>query len=172
MDRGGLDQVLSQFAGAATQNLPEQWARALRTRITGSRREVAEALDLALGQCELAAVDGASGKAGGARAGHVLLLLLATAGVVCGIGSLLGLLASPLAAVGALALVLGVAGSILLDVRARAAARSRAAKSGQVAAGSLSVELAAVAQDRLFTPAAAELDRQRRAREAFAVVTG
>lgn len=172
VDRGGLDQVLGQFAGAVTQTLPEQWARALRSRITGSRREVAEALDLALSQCELAAVDGASGRGGGARAGHVLLLLLATAGIVGGIGSLLGLLAAPLAALGALALVLGVAGSILLDVRARAAARSRAARSGQVAAGSLSVELAAVAQDRLFSPAAAELDRQRRAREAFAVVTG
>src|SRR6185312_12156619 len=67
VDRGGLDHVLGQFAGAATQRLPEEWGRAVRTRITGSRREVAEQLDLALGQCELSAVDGASAGTGAAR---------------------------------------------------------------------------------------------------------
>jgi GTP-binding protein EngB required for normal cell division len=172
VDRGSLDQVLNQFADAVTQKLPEQWARALRARITGSRREVAEALDLALGQCEPAAVDGASEKTAGARVGHVLLLLLAVGGLVCGAGALVKLLPTGLAAAGGAGLVLGVLGSVLLDVRARAAARARAVRSGQVAAGSLSVELAAVAQDRLFAPATAELDRQRKAREAFAVVTG
>ncbi len=170
VDRGGLDQVLGHFATAVTQKLPEEWARALRARITGSRREVAEALDLALGQCELAAVDGASEDTRGPRVGHVLLLLLAVAGIVCAVASLGRLLPAAVAPLGGLALVLGVAGSILLDVRARAAARARAIKSGQVAAGSLSVELAAVAQDCLFAPATAELDRQLRAREAFAVV--
>ena len=172
VDRGSLDQVLNQFANAVTQKLPEQWARALRTRITGSRREVAEALDLALGQCELAAVDGASEKTRGARAGHLLLLLLAVGGLVCAAAALVRLLPAGVAAAGGAGLLLGVLGSVLLDVRSRAAARARAVRSGQVAAGSLSVELAAVAQDRLFAPAAAELDRQRAAREAFAVVTG
>jgi GTP-binding protein EngB required for normal cell division len=172
VDRGALDQVLGQFAGAVTQKLPEQWARALRARITGSRRDVAEALDLALGQCELAAVDGASEDAGAARVGHVLLLLLAVAGLGCAVASLVKLLPLGLAAAGGAGLLLGVLGSVLLDVRARAGARARAVRSGQVAAGSLSVELAAVAQDRLFAPAVAELDRQRGAREALARAAG
>jgi hypothetical protein len=100
----------------------------------------------------------------------VLLLLLAAAGLVGGLGGVAGLLPGYAAPLGAAALVLGLAGSLLLDVRARAAARARAIKAGQIAAGSLSVELAAVAQDCLFAPASAELDRHRRAHEAFAVV--
>jgi len=170
VDRGGLDQVLGQFAGAVTQKLPEEWGRALRAKITGSRRGVAEQLDLALGQCELAAVDEAEGGTRAARAGHVLLLLLAAAGVIGALGSAAGLLPGFAAALGGLAVLLGLAGSLLLDVRARAAARARAVKAGQVAAGSLSVELAAVAQDTLFAPATAELERHRRANEAFQVV--
>ena len=170
VDRSGLDQVLGQFANAVTQRLPEEWGRALRQRITGSRRDVAEQLDLALGQCELAAVDGASSGTGPARFGHVLLLLLAAAGLVSGIGGALGLLPAIAAVAGAAGLVVGLLGSVLLDVRARATARARAIKAGQVAAGSLSVELAAVAQDGLFAPAAAELDRHQRAHEAFSVV--
>ena len=169
VDRGGLDQVLGQFAGAVTQKLPDEWGRGLRGKITGSRRDVAEQLDLALSQCELAAVDGAGGGRG-ARAGHVLLLLLVVAGLVGGLGGLAGMLPKYAAVLGAAALVIGLLGSLLLDVRARAAARARAIKVGQIAAGSLSVELAAVAQDCLFAPAAAELDRHRRAREAFSVV--
>ena len=170
VDRSGLDQVLGQFANAVTQRLPEEWGRALRQRITGSRRDVAEQLDLALGQCELAAVDGASSGTGPARFGHVLLLLLAAAGLVSGVGGALGLLPAVAAVAGAAGLLVGLLGSVLLDVRARATARSRAVKAGQVAAGSLSVELAAVAQDSLFVPAAGELDRHQRAHEAFSVV--
>lgn len=170
VDRGGLDQVLGQFAGAVTQRLPEEWGRALRGRITGSRRDVAEQLDLALGQCELAAVDGTGGGSGGARAGHVLLLLLALAGLASAAGAGLGMLPRYALALGAAGLVIGLLGSLVLDLRARAAARARAIRAGQVAAGSLSVELAAVAQDCLFAPADAELDRHRRAHEAFTVV--
>jgi GTP-binding protein EngB required for normal cell division len=170
VDRGGLDQVLGQFAGAVTQQLPADWGRTLRTKITGSRRDVAEHLDLALGQCELAAVDGVADGTGAARAGHVLLLVLAAAGLVGGLGGVAGPLPGFAAPLGGLALLLGVGGSLLLDVRARATARARAIRAGQVAAGSLSVELAAVAQDSLFAPAAAELERHRRANEAFAVV--
>jgi hypothetical protein len=59
---------------------------------------------------------------------------------------------------------------VLLDARARASAKDRAIRTGQVAAGSLAVELAAVAQDSLFAPAEAELDRHRRAYEAFSTV--
>lgn len=170
VDRGGLDQVLGQFAAAITSKLPQEWGRALRTKITGSRREVAEQLDLALSQCELAAVDSAADGTGGARAGHVLLLLLAAAGLVGGLAGVAGMLPRYAAAAGAGALVVGVLGSLLLDVRARAKARARAIRAGRVAAGSLSVELAAVAQDCLFAPATAELDRHRRASEEFAVV--
>lgn len=170
VDRGGLDHVLGQFAGAATQRLPEEWGRAVRTRITGSRREVAEQLDLALSQCELSAVDGASAGTAAARSGHVILLVLAAAGVVCGLGGAIGALPAALAGVGLGVAVVGALGSVLLDFRARASARARAVKSGQVAAGSLSVELAAVAQDAMFAPAAQELDRYRRALEAFGTV--
>ncbi|MBR7832436.1 50S ribosome-binding GTPase [Actinospica durhamensis] len=170
VDRGGLDQVLGQFAGAATQRLPEEWGRAVKTRITGSRREVAEQLDHALSQCELSAVDGASAGAGAARLGHAALLLLAALGLVCGLGGAAGALPGFLGPLGAAALVLGALGSVLVDVRARASARARAIKSGQVAAGTLSVELAAVAQDAMFAPAAQELDRYQRALEAFGTV--
>jgi GTP-binding protein EngB required for normal cell division len=170
VDRGGLDQVLGQFAGAATQRLPEEWGRSVRARITGSRREVAEQLDLALSQCELSAVDGASAGTRAARVGHVLLLLLAALGLVCGLGGAAGALPGFLGPAGAAALVLGAAGSVLVDVRARAAARARAIRSGQVAAGSLSVELAAVAQDAMFAPAAQELERFRSALDAFDTV--
>jgi len=170
VDRGGLDHVLGQFAGAATQRLPEEWGRAVRTRITGSRREVAEQLDLALSQCELSAVDGASAGTAAARSGHVILLVLAAAGVVCGLGGAIGALPAALAGVGLGVAVVGALGSVLLDFRARASARARAVKSGQVAAGSLSVEPAAVAKDAMFAPAAQELDRYRRALEAFGTV--
>jgi len=170
VDRGGLDQVLGQFANAVTQKLPDAWARALRARITGSRRDVAEQLDLALSQCELDAVGGASDGTGPARAGHALLLVVSAAGVVAGLGSVLALLPAIAGPLGAAGFVLGLLGSLLLDVRARATARARAIRSGQVAAGSLAVELSAVAQDCLFAPATAELERHRSAREAFAVV--
>ena len=172
VDRGGLDQVLGQFAGAITQRLPEEWGRALRAQITGSRRDVAEQLDLALGQCELAAIDGAKDGTTAARVGHALLLLFAAAGAFCGIGGGLGLLPVFCTGLGIGVLAAGLLGSALLDVRARASARARALRSGQVAAGSLSVELAAVAQDGLFAPAEAELDRYRRANEAFSTVYG
>jgi hypothetical protein len=172
VDRGGLDQVLSHFANALATKLPEVWGRALRAQIVGSRRDVAEQLDLALSQCELAAVDSARAGTRAARVGHVLLLLLAVAGVIAGAGGAVGLLPGFCAGIGAAGLVLGLLGSVLLDVRARASARARAIRSGQVAAASLAVELAAVAQDGLFAPAAAELDRHRRAYEAFATVYG
>ena len=172
VDRGGLDQVLGHFANALATKLPQAWGRALRAEIVGSRRDVAEQLDLALGQCELAAVDSARAGTTAPRVGHVLLLLFAAAGAVAGIGGGIGLLPTYCAGVGAAAFVLGLLGSVLLDVRARAAARARAIKAGQVAAGSLSVELAAVAQDSVFAAAAAELDRHRRAYEAFATVYG
>jgi hypothetical protein len=172
VDRGGLDQVLSHFANALATKLPEVWGRALRAQIVGSRRDVAEQLDLALSQCELAAVDSARAGTRAARVGHVLLLLLAVAGVIAGAGGAVGLLPGFCAGIGAAGLVLGLLGSVLLDVRARASARARAIRSGQVAAGSLAVELAAVAQDGLFAPAAAELERHRRAYEAFATVYG
>jgi GTP-binding protein EngB required for normal cell division len=172
VDRGGLDQVLGQFAAAVTGRLPEEWARSVRALITGSRRELAEQLDLALSQCELSAVDGASAGTGLARFGHTALLLLSAAGLVCGLGAAAGALPGSLGLVGAAVLVLGALGSALVDVRARTSARARAIKSGQVAAGSLSVELAAVAQDALFAPAAQELDRYRRALEAFGTAVG
>jgi GTP-binding protein EngB required for normal cell division len=173
VDRGSLDQVLGQFAGAITQKLPDEWGRAIRTRVTGSRREVAEQLDAALSQSEIAAIDGAKDGTAGPRVGHVLLLLLAVLGAVGALVGAVGVLppgGTEIAAAGIAALVLGLLGSLLLDVRARAAARARAIRSGQVAAGSLAVELAAVAQDGLFTPAEAELDRHRRARQAFGTV--
>ena len=172
VDRGGLDQVLNHFANALATKLPQEWGRALRAQITGSRRDVAEQLDLALGQCELEAVDGAKGGTLPARIGHVLLLLLAGAGLVAAAGGAVGVLPSYWAGLGAAGLAAGLLGSLLLDVRARASARARAILAGQVAAGSLAVELAAVAQDGLFAPAAAELDRHRRAYEAFATVYG
>ncbi|WP_051451525.1 GTPase [Actinospica robiniae] len=170
VDRGGLDQVLGQFARSATHQLPEEWGRSVRARITGSRREVAEQLDLALSQCELSAVDGASAGTGAARSGHVILLVLGALGLVSGLGGVAGALPGGLGGLGFAVAALGAAGSILLDLRARASARARATKSGQVAAGSLSVELAAVAQDAMFAPAAEELDRYRRALEAFGTV--
>jgi GTP-binding protein EngB required for normal cell division len=174
VDRGGLDQVLGQFANAITQKLPDEWGRSLRTRITGSRREVAEQLDAALGQCELTAIDGARQGTTGPRVGHVLLLLLAVAGAIGAIAGAAGATQNgpALAGAGGGALVVGLLGTLLLDVRARASARGRAIRAGQVAAGSLAVELAAVAQDGLFTVAEAELDRHRRAYEAFSTVYG
>ncbi len=172
VDRGGLDHVLGQFAGAVTHRLPQEWGRSVKAGITGSRREVAEQLDHALAQCELSAVDGASAGTAAARFGHTALLLLAALGAVCGLGGAAGALPGILGLVGAAALVLGVLGSVLVDVRARASARARAITSGQVAAGTLSVELAAVAQDAMFAPASAELDRYRRALEAFGTVLG
>jgi GTP-binding protein EngB required for normal cell division len=172
VDRGGLDQVLGHFANALASRLPQEWGRALRAEIIGSRRDVAEQLDLALSQCELEAVDSAKGGTMPARVGHVLLLLLATLGAVAAILGGVGLLPAFCAGAGAGAFIIGVLGSVVLDVRARAAARARAIKAGQIAAGSLSVELAAVAQDGLFAPAAAELDRHRRAYEAFSTVYG
>jgi len=173
VDRGGLDQVLGTFANAITQKLPDEWGRAIRSRVTGSRREVAEQLDLALGQSELTAIDGAKEGTVGPRVGHVLFLLLAVAGAVGGIVGAIGVLprfGPAIAAVGGGALLLGLLGTVLLDARARASANDRAIRSGQVAAGSLAVELAAVAQDGLFAPAEAELDRHRRAYEAFSTV--
>jgi hypothetical protein len=170
VDRGGLDLVLNQFANAITQKLPTEWGRAISTRVTGSRREVAEQLDLALGQCELAAIDSAREGTMGARVGHVLFVLLAAIGLLGGAVGGIAVLppGGPLiAAAGGAALLIGLLGTLLLDVRARAAARARAIKSGQVAAGSLAVELAAVAQDGLFAAAETELDRHRRAYEAF-----
>ena len=170
VDRGALDQVLNHFANALATKLPQEWGRALRAQITDSRRDVAEQLDLALGQCELEAVDGARGGTLPARIGHVLLLLLSAAGVVAAVGGAVGLLPGYCTAVGVAGVGVGLLGSLLLDVRARASARARAIRAGQVAAGSLAVELAAVAQDGLFAPATAELDRHRRAYEAFATV--
>jgi GTP-binding protein EngB required for normal cell division len=173
VDRGGLDRVLGQFAVAITQKLPEEWGRDIRSRVTGSRREVAEQLDAALSQSEIAALDSARDGTTGPRVGHVLFLLLAVAGLVGAVLGGLGALprsGGAIAAAGLGALVLGVLGTVLLDVRARSSARARAIRSGQVAAGSLAVELAAVAQDSLFAPAAAELDRHRRALEAFGTV--
>ena len=170
VDRGGLDQVLGQFANAITQKLPDEWGRAIRSRVTGSRREVAEQLDAALGQCELAAVDSAKDGTLGPRIGHVLFLLLALAGVAGAIVGGIGVLPKygpPIAAAGAAAAFIGLLGTLLLDARARSSARARAIKSGQVAAASLAVELAAVAQDTLFVLAEAELDRHRRAYRAF-----
>ncbi|MBR7826201.1 50S ribosome-binding GTPase [Actinospica sp. MGRD01-02] len=174
VDRGGLDQVLGQFANAITQKLPDEWGRSLRTRLTGSRREVAEQLDAALGQCELTAIGGARQGTTGPRVGHVLLLLLALAGAIGAIAGAAGATRNgpALAGAGVGALVVGLLGTLLLDVRARASARGRAIKAGQVAAGSLAVELAAVAQDGLFAVAEAELDRHRRAYEAFRTVYG
>lgn len=173
VDRGGLDQVLGTFANAITQKLPDEWGRAIRSRVTGSRREVAEQLDMALGQSELAAVDGAREGTVGPRVGHVLFLLLAVAGAACGIVGGIGVLprfGPAIAAAGGGALLVGLLGTIVLDARARASATQRAIRSGQVAAGSLAVELAAVAQDGLFAPAEAELDRHRRTYEAFSTV--
>jgi GTP-binding protein EngB required for normal cell division len=172
VDRGGLDQVLGHFANALASKLPQEWGRKLRAEIIGSRRDVAEQLDLALGQCELAAVDSAKDGTRSAQVGHVLLLLLAVVGAVAAIGGGIGILPAVCTGLGAAAVVLGLVGSVLLDIRARAAARARAIKAGQIAAGSLSVELAAVAQDGLFAPASAELDRHRRAYEAFSTVYG
>jgi hypothetical protein len=130
-------------------------------------------LDLALGQSELTAIDGAKEGTVGPRVGHVLFLLLAVAGAVGGIVGGIGVLprfGPAIAAAGGGALLLGLLGTVLLDARARASATDRALKSGQVAAGSLAVELAAVAQDGLFAPAEAELDRHRRAYAAFSTV--
>ena len=172
VDRGGLDQVLGHFANALASKLPQAWGRTLRAEIIGSRRDVAEQLDLALGQCELAAVDSAKEGTTGPRVGHVLLLVLAAAGAVGGVGGGLGMLPGFCTALGSAAFVIGLLGSVLLDIRARASARARAIKAGQVAAGSLSVELAAVAQDGLFAPATTELDRHRSAYEAFSIVYG
>jgi GTP-binding protein EngB required for normal cell division len=173
VDRGGLDRVLGQFAGAITQKLPEEWGRAIRSQVTGSRREVAEQLDAALSQSEIEAIGGAKDGTVGPRVGHVLFLLLAVAGVagaIVGGAGVLPRFGAAISAAGVGAVVVGLFGTVLLDVRARSAARARAIRSGQVAAGSLAVELAAVAQDGLFTPAEAELDRHRRAREAFGTV--
>ncbi|HWG24495.1 GTPase [Actinospica sp.] len=173
VDRGGLDRVLGQFAGAITQKLPEEWGRAIRSQVTGSRREVAEQLDAALSQSEIEAIGGAKDGTVGPRVGHVLFLLLAVAGVagaIVGGAGVLPKFGAAFSAAGVGAVVVGLFGTVLLDVRARSAARARAIRSGQVAAGSLAVELAAVAQDGLFTPAEAELDRHRRAREAFGTV--
>jgi hypothetical protein len=164
--------VLGNFANALASRLPQDWGRTLRTEIIGSRRDVAEQLDLALSQCELEAVDSAKGGTTAPRVGHVLLLLLAAAGAISAIFGGVGLLPAFCAGAGAGAFVLGILGSVLLDVRARAAARARAIRAGQIAAGSLSVELAAVAQDGLFAPATTELDRHRRAYEAFRTVYG
>jgi hypothetical protein len=115
VDRGGLDQVLSHFANALATKLPEVWGRALRAQIVGSRRDVAEQLDLALSQCELAAVDSARAGTRAARVGHVLLLLLAVAGLIAGAGGAVGLLPGFCAGIGAAALVLGLLGSVLAE---------------------------------------------------------
>lgn len=164
VDRAALDTVLDRLADAVVQDIPPNWGRALRERIRESRRLLAERTDAALSACELE-VDGAI-RHGRSLAGHALCLALAATGAA------LVLVVGVPRWIGPVLVAAGLIGTVTLDVAARAAARRRAVASGKIAVGQLSVELAAVAQDTLFTPIVQELERYRTAVAEFTVVRG
>jgi type III secretory pathway component EscV len=98
------------------------------------------------------------------QSGHIALLTLTALWVVlCFVPGFPEVLGIVLAA-------LSLLGSIALDIAARRKARRSAVTAGQVAVGQLSVELAAVAQDELFSPISEELSRYRSALADFKTV--
>jgi GTPase Era involved in 16S rRNA processing len=162
LDRAALDTVLSRLSDSVTADLPTDWARTLRTRILGRRRELADRIDAALAASEVDARP--PSRRGLIQSLHSVLLAFAAASVAAaflpGFPELLG---AGLA-------VLFLLGSVGLDAFARRAVRAGAVAAGQFAVGQLSVELAAVAQDELFEPIGQELGRYRTALADFAVV--
>ncbi len=162
VDRAALETVLSRLSDAATAQLPPDWARALRSQITGSRRKVADRIDAALAASEIDARPPTRRLV--VQTGHAALLTLTALWVVlCFVPGFPEALAIVLAA-------LCLLGSIALDLTARRKAREAAVAAGQVAVGQLSVELAAVAQDELFGPIGEELSRYRSALADFKTV--
>jgi GTPase Era involved in 16S rRNA processing len=162
VDRAALETVLSRLSDAATAPLPPDWARALRNQITGSRRKVADRIDSALASCEIDARPRT--RRALVQSGHIALLTLTALWVVlCFVPGFPEVLGIVLAA-------LSLLGSIALDIAARRKARRSAVTAGQVAVGQLSVELAAVAQDELFSPISEELSRYRSALADFKTV--
>lgn len=162
VDRAALDTVLSRLSDAVSAPLPPDWARALRGRITGNRRKVAERIDAALTASEIDARPPT--RRALVQAAHVTLLALAALWVVlCFLPGFPQALAIALAA-------LCLLGSVVLDATARRKARQSAGTAGRVAVGQLSVELAAVAQDELFGPIVEELSRYRSALADFKTV--
>jgi predicted GTPase len=162
LDRAALDTVLSRLADAVTAGLPTDWARTLRGRIQGSRRNLADRIDAALAASELDARPPSRRVL--VQTVHSVLLAFAAASVAAaflpGFPNLLG---AGLA-------VLFTLGSIGLDLVARRTVRRKAVSAGRFAVGQLSVELAAVAQDELFGPISDELGRYRTALADFQTV--
>ena len=162
VDRAALETVLSRLSDAATAPLPPDWARALRSQITGSRRKVADRIDAALAASEIDARPASRRLL--VQSGHAALLTLTALWVVlCFVPGFPEALAIALA-------TLCLLGSVALDLTARRKARESAVAAGQVAVGQLSVELAAVAQDELFGPIGEELSRYRSALADFKTV--
>jgi hypothetical protein len=162
VDRGALETVLIRLADALTADLPTDWGRAAHVRITDSRVDLADRIDVALADCELDAQRSRGHDPIPWAHGGLLLL------TALGLGSL-AVRELPIW-VGPTVAGLGLFGSTLLDVVGRSRARVWARAAGRIAAGQLSVELSAVAEDTLFAPATAELERYQTAVVDFGVV--
>lgn len=164
LDRAALDTVLTRLADATAKPLPTDWSRALRDRIMATRRPLADRVDAALAASEIDARPPI--RRALIQSTHAVLLTLAALWVVLAfVPGIPEALAAVLAA-------LFLLGSVVLDGAARRAARRNAVTAGRVAVGQLSVELAAVAQDELFSPIGDELARYRSALADFEVVQG
>ncbi len=162
LDRAALDTVLNRLADTTTAPLPADWARALRNRITDTRKPLADRIDAALAASEIEARPPNRHRL--VQSAHTVLLTLAAFWAV------LAFLPGVPDVLGAVLAALFLLGSVALDVTARRAARREAVTAGQVAVGRLSVELAAVAQDELFRPIDDEISRYRSALADFEVV--
>lgn len=164
VDRAALETVLARLADASLAGLPADWARTARRELLDRRGDLAQQIDMALTECEFDA-DRGDGRLA-VRLVHLLCLAMVAGGVVM-------LFIASIPAWGGPALsVLGLVGTGVIDLVARASARRSARAGGQVAVGQLSAELAAVAQDTLFAPVAAELAGYRRALADFRIVQG
>jgi GTPase Era involved in 16S rRNA processing len=164
VDRAALETVLARLADAALAGLPADWARTARRGLLARRGDLAQQIDLALAECEFDA-DRAD-RVLAVRLVHMVCLAMVAGGVV-----MLFVHSIPMWGGPALS-ALGLIGTAVIDLVARAGARRSARAGGQIAVGQLSAELAAVAQDTLFAPLSAELAAYRYALADFRTVQG
>ena len=164
VDRAALETVLARLADSTLAGLPADWARTARRELLDRRGDLAQQIDAALTECEF------DSERGDGRLAIRLVHLVCLAMVV---GGMVMLFIRSIPAWGGPALsLLGLVGTGVIDLVARASARRSARAGGQIAVGQLSAELAAVAQDTLFAPVAAELASYRRALADFRIVQG
>jgi GTPase Era involved in 16S rRNA processing len=164
VDRAALETVLGRLAEASLAGLPADWSRTARRQLLDRRTDLAQQIDMALAECEFDAERADRRLA--IRMIHILCLIMVVGGV-----AMLFIRSIPVWGGPALSL-LGLVGTGVIDLIARSTARRAARAGGQVAVGQLSAELAAVAQDILFGPVAAELAGYRRALTDFRTVQG